>query len=139
MKASIIIGFFFTALAEFTSCSNAKTVIVPLSPNTKIEDTYTIYNGVRNAYRYTDGQWQRDETYDYVFDVIQKRYNNEWKSTKSLHRLHPNYDGRAGDRDQSMYFELQYSKGASDRLLHTDIFSSLGTGVGKSDPEFREQ
>ena len=140
MKAPIIISLFFAALAGFTSCSNSKTVIVPLSTEAKIEDTYTIiWNGVSNAYRYTDEKWQRDETYDYVFDVIQKRYDNEWKSTKSLHRMHPNYDGRAGDRDQSMYFELKYAKGASDRLLRTDIFSSLGTGLGKSDSEFREQ
>jgi len=140
MKAPITIGLFIAVLGGFTSCSNSKTITVPLSQEAKIEDTYTIiWNGVSNAYRYVDGQWKRDETYDYVFDVIQKRYDNEWKSTKSLHRLHPDYDGRAGNRDQSMYFELKYAKGASEKLLHSDIFSSLGTGMGKSDTEFREQ
>ncbi|MEM8528181.1 MAG: hypothetical protein AAGG68_26290 [Bacteroidota bacterium] len=122
---------------SISSCSTSQ-VIVPLSESAVIEDTYTIiWNGSSEAYRYVDGNWQRDASYDYVFDVVQKRYGKTWKSTKSLHRLHPDYDGKAGERSQAMYFELDYElKG--DQLACT-LQSSLGSGQGKSDREFRKQ
>ncbi len=139
MKTRIFSLFILLLLTGCFSCSSSKTAIVPLMPKAQIEDTYTIiWNGVSEAYRYTDGQWKRDETYDYVFDVIQKRYPNQWKSTKNLHRLHPEYDGRAGDRDQAMYFELNYAAAANNQL-QSIIHASLGEGSGKSDKEFREQ
>jgi hypothetical protein len=139
MKTRIFSFFMLLLLTGCFSCSSSKTAIVPLTPKAQIEDTYTIiWNGLSEAYRFTDGQWKRDETYDYVFDVIQKRYANQWKSTKSMHRLHPDYDGRGGARDQAMYFELNYTAAANEQL-QTIIHSSLGEGSGKSDKEFREQ
>lgn len=139
MKTRTFSFFILLLLTGCFSCSSSKTAIVPLTPKAQIEDTYTIiWNGVSEAYRFTDGQWKRDETYDYVFDVIQKRYPNQWKSTKSLHRLHPDYDGRGGERDQAMYFELNYAAAANDQL-QSIIHASLGEGNGKSDKEFREQ
>lgn len=121
-------------------CSTSKKAIVPLSNSLVIEDTYTvIWNGISKAYRYKDGNWQRAESYDYIFDVTQKRYPDTWKSIKNLHRLHPDYDGRAGERSQTMYFEIKYKSKNNNNELSSFIYSSLGQGDGSSDKEFREQ
>lgn len=135
MKAIISLVFITLFL---TSCGPGLKIVVPLSPQAKVEDTYTIiWNGTSEAYRYVEGEWQRDSTYDYVFDVVQKRYPKQWKSVKNLHRLHPDYDGRAGQRSQAMYFELNYQRREQD--IQALISSSLGKGQGTSDREFREQ
>lgn len=118
------------------SRSTGQTTI-PFSRSLELEDTYTIiWNGISKAYRYQNGQWVRAENYDYQFDVIQKRYENNWKSIKSLHRIHPNYDGKAGERDQTMYFELTYQ--LVDGKVQSMVRSSIGDGTGKTDTEFRE-
>lgn len=121
----------------FTSCSSAKKVTIPVESKISFEDTYTIiWNGYSKAYVYKEGNWQRAETFDYYFDVIQKRYDQEWKSVKSLHRIHPNYNGKAGQRDQTMYFGLQY-KGIQNGQVDGQIQSSLGDGFLTTDAEFR--
>lgn len=116
-----------------------KTAIVPTIANSDFEDTYTIiWNGKSEAYIYAGGKYVRNETYDYVFNVVQKRYDNKWKSTKTLHRNHPEYDFRGGQRSQTMYFEIDYFKNGESKaglILNT----SLGEGKGVTDMEFREQ
>lgn len=134
---SISILVLFTLF--LTSCSNqTQRIIVPLNTAAAIEDTYTIiWNGESKAFRYVEGKWERDVSYDYVFDVVQKRYEKTWKSVKNLHRLHPDYDGKAGTRSQSMYFELAYE--LKNNGLISTLTSSLGNGEGTSDRTFREQ
>lgn len=125
-----------------SACSTVnKTAIVPITPKLEFEDAaYTIiWNGKSEAYMYVDGQYVRNETYDYVFNVIQKRYDNTWKSTKTLHRNHPNYDYRGGQRSQTMYFEINYSQFEKQVKLKSTLHTSLGEGNGFSDLEFREQ
>jgi hypothetical protein len=119
-------------------CSTAQKNVIPFNNKAVVEDTYTIiWNGTSEAYRYTDGKWSRAENYDYQFNVTQKRYGNTWKSVKSLHRLHPDYDGKAGDRDQTMYFEVAYKNLRENKVLSV-ISSSLGDGAGTTDKEFRQ-
>lgn len=120
------------------SCSTSKQVIVPLSESIELDDTYTIiWNGISKAYLYENGQWLRAENYDYQFNVVQKRYDNHWKSVKSLNRIHPAYDGKAGNRDQTMYFDVVY-KNLIDGKVQATINSSLGSGTGTTDTEFRK-
>lgn len=115
----------------------AQQSVIPPSSNLEFDDAYTIiWNGISKAYRYENEQWVRAEAYDYQFDVIQKRYENQWKSVKSLHRIHPDYDGKAGERDQTMYFEVLY-KSLQDAKVQSVIQSSIGNGTGSSDVEFR--
>lgn len=120
------------------SCSSSlKFNSVPLSSALQHEDTYTIiWNGKSEAYRYVNGAYQRDVSYDYQFNVIQKRYNGVWKSIKTLHRLHPDYDFRAGQRSQTMYFEIAFQ--TREQMKSIALNSSLGKGKGESDKEFRE-
>jgi hypothetical protein len=127
------------SLIGFAACSSPKKIIVPLSAKAMVEDTYTIiWNGTSQAYRYVSNKWVRAENYDYTFDVVQKRYDNQWKSVKSLHRQHPAYDGKAGARDQAMYFELAFKSLAESKIL-SEIQSSLGNGTGYTDREFKNQ
>ena len=102
------------------------------------ENPYTIiWNGTSQAYRFKSGDWIREEGYDYEFTVVQKRYQKHWESIKSLQRSHPNYDGKAGDRQQTMNFQLLYD-GIQDGKVSSAIASTLGAGKGSSDTEFRK-
>jgi len=119
------------------SCSTSNQVTIPVDDKIAFEDTYTIiWNGYSKAYVYENNAWHRAATFDYYFDVIQKRYAKEWKSVKSLHRIHPNYNGKAGNRDQTMYFGVTYNA-IRDSIVQADIISSLGTGVLTTDNEYR--
>jgi hypothetical protein len=134
----LIISAITIASMILASCSSSKQIIVPLSDSLDLDDTYTIiWNGISKAYRYENGQWVRAENYDYQFNVVQKRYDNHWKSVKSLNRMHPDYDGKAGKRDQAMYFEVTY-KNLIDGKVQAIINSSLGKGTGTTDTEFRK-
>lgn len=127
------------ALLTFSACSSSAPSVMPLTDHYDPgAANILIWNGTSEAYRWTDGAWVRDAAYDYRFDVVQERGQDAWSSVKHLHRLHPQYDGRAGDRDQSMYFALHFTPGAAGQVQST-ITSSLGKGSGTSDNEFREQ
>ncbi len=127
-----VLGALFLA-----GCASSKKMTIPFDRNGPFEDTYTIiWNGYSKAFVYKDGNWQRAETFDYYFDVIQKRYNKEWKSVKSLHRIHPDYNGKAGQRDQTMYFGLNYHS-IENGTVNGTIHSSLGDGTIKADKDFR--
>jgi hypothetical protein len=124
-------------LIILSACSTSRQVTIPFSKSLLLDDTYTIiWNGISKAWRYENGQWLRDEKYDYQFDVIQKRYDTVWKSVKSLHRIHPDYDGKAGDRDQTMYFEVSYNEMKEGKVA-ARIQSTPGNGAGTTDAEFR--
>lgn len=128
---SVLVALFLTG------CSSTQKISIPLDSKVSFEDTYTIiWNGYSKAFVYKDENWQRAETFDYYFDVIQKRYDKEWKSVKSLHRIHPEYNGKAGQRDQTMYFGVKYNSIQNGKVNAT-IFSSLGDGTLKTDNEFR--
>ncbi len=132
------ISIFALAIIWLAGCASSQKAVVPFSTKVVVEDTYTlIWNGTSEAYRFVDGHWVRAENYDYQFTVAQKRYDNQWKSIKSLHRIHPDYDGKAGDREQTMYFDIAY-KTLQAGKINTVITSSIGDGVGISDPEFRD-
>jgi hypothetical protein len=133
--AIVAITIFATLI--FTSCSTAKKAIIPVDSKQAFEDTYTIiWNGYSKAFVYKNDSWLRAETFDYYFDVIQKRYDKQWKSVKSLHRIHPDYNGKAGKRDQTMYFGVDY-KTLQGNVVNGLINSSLGNGTLKTDTEYR--
>lgn len=136
-KLSLYLGTIISFV--FTSCSTSNPVIIPTSnqlPSTT--DNYTIlWVGTGESYVYHDGQYQRSESNDYSFEVVQRRYGNAWKSVKNMHRIHPDYDGKAGKREQTMFFAIDFSKKGNE--IVSTLHSSLGNGHGVSDEEFREQ
>jgi hypothetical protein len=137
MKKTLII-ISATVLLWLTGFQVSGQVIIPLTDQVVTDDTYTIiWNGASIAYRMVNDTWERDPGYDYQFSVMQKRYDNLWKSVKTLHRMNPDYDGKAGQRDQTMYFELKYT--SRNDCVICDLNSSLGNGSGFTDKEFRNQ
>lgn len=122
-----------------SSCGTSSKVIIPTSETLPtIEDNYSIiWVGSGESYIYVDGNYQRNDSNDYSFEVIQRRYGNQWNSIKNMHRIHPNYDGKAGERDQTLFFRIDFTK-RNEKII-SKINSSLGNGTGISDNEFREQ
>lgn len=137
LSLAVLAGLTVVIALFLTSCVSSKKGAIPTTSKTAFEDTYTIiWNGYSKAFIYKNSTWERAETFDYYFDVIQKRYNKTWKSVKSLHRVHPGYNGKAGQRDQTMYFELDY-KTIRNGVVSGTIQSSLGTGTLETDNEYR--
>ena len=122
-----------------SSCGSSGKIIIPTSRTLPgIDDNYTVvWVGSEESYVYVDGKYQRSESNDYAFEVIQRRYGHTWKSIKNMHRIHPDYNGKAGSREHTMYFEIAFSK-QGDQIV-SKVNSSLGSGTGASDNEFREQ
>ncbi|MEN0051085.1 MAG: hypothetical protein AAF806_28740 [Bacteroidota bacterium] len=128
-----------TVAILFTACETSKQAIIPTNEDLpQNDDNYTIiWSGIGESYTYIDGEYVRSESNDYSFEVVQRRYGNTWKSIKNMHRMHPDYDGRAGEREQTMYFELDFSRKGNE--IVSTLNSSLGCGEGRSDSEFRGQ
>lgn len=82
-----------------------------------------------------DGTWRRTPAYDYEFSVEQRRYRDHWESIKSIRWRHPQYDGAAGPREQTWFFQLGLTP-AADHVVAA-VHSSLGDGAGTTDREFR--
>ncbi len=133
--------FHFAIIIAFliTSCGSTNTNAIPLSKELpSINDNYTIvWVGTGESYIHVDGKYVRNESNDYSFEVVQRRYDSKWKSIKNMHRIHPDYDGKAGEREQTMFFEIDFSN--LEGKIISKITSSLGSGTGQSDDEFREQ
>lgn len=138
MKQWPILAILALSLLTF-SCKSTSQAVIPTSktlPST--EDNYTIiWVGQGKSFAYVDGEYQRSESNDYAFEVVQRRYDHTWKSVKNMHRIHPEYDGKAGAREQTLYFEIDFSEKGEEII--SELRSSLGDGSGTSDAEFREQ
>ncbi|MCE9580347.1 MAG: hypothetical protein K8W52_44930 [Deltaproteobacteria bacterium] len=119
-----------------TSCAHPLPPMPTAAAPPPVADATLVWVGRGDAYRWRAGTWQRDAGYDYEFSVVQRRYRDHWESIKSLHRRHPDYDGRGGPRDQSMFFRMDLApEGAGVALA---IASNLGRGQGHTDREFRD-
>ncbi len=89
--------------------------------------------GYAQAFRFTAGSWVRVPEYDYEYLVLEKRFSDRWEVLKEIHRLHPRYDGRAGPRDQTLYFAVLTSP-AADGGLDLVVKGTLGSGKGHEKP-----
>lgn len=133
-------GFLFAAayLLFFSACSRRDGALVPLIGDVARDSALTlVWSGHGMAYRPRSGAWERDSAYDYAFTVVQQRDGARWRSVKTLQRRHPAYDGRAGARAQTLFFELDFHR-EGDSLV-SRVESSLGAGKGRGDREFRVQ
>ncbi|AKF08710.1 hypothetical protein [Sandaracinus amylolyticus] len=100
-------------------------------------DLTLVWHGTGEAHRLEDGVWQRRPEHDYELTVVQRRYGDRWESTKEMHRRHPDYDGSAGPRDQTLHFTVllpAHDEGGD--ALPLAIESTLGDGAGRADPRF---
>lgn len=96
-----------------------------------------VWVGTGVCERLVDGAWVRAPEFDYDFSVEQRREAGRWSSVKSLRRRHPGYDGSAGPRMATWFFELGVGSPGAQGVPLT-ITSSLGAGVGQTDRSFRK-
>lgn len=121
---------FIVSLVVLSGC--AAKPWVPVAAEETPEVTL-VWAGTGTCERYVDGAWVRAPEFDYDFSVEQRRLKGRWESVKSLRRRHPGYDGSAGERLQTWFFNLTLEDQGAVRIA-----SSLGNGAGTTDAEFRE-
>lgn len=117
-------------LLLFAGCAETlPTVHLTDSPSRSAD---RVLAGRGEAYRFDDGRWIRLPSYDYEFSVVQRFLDDGWESMKVIHRRHPAYDGRAGARDQTLYFRVQREETSPGAVLLRAV-STMGSGEGKAD------
>lgn len=118
-----------------SSCSSLHSPL-PLVEEVEKPLRTAVYVGAGAAYRFAHDRWERMPSYDYEFSVVQRFRDDGWESVKEIYRRHPGYDGRAGDRDQTLYFRVTTGPGGGNsRTL--DVQSSWGQGRGTADADLR--
>jgi len=95
-----------------------------------------VWVGTGECERVVDGRWVRAPQFDYDFSVDQRRSKDRWDSVKSLRRRHPDYDGSAGERTVTWFFQAEL-KPAEGARVPLEFATSLGAGAGATDPQFR--
>lgn len=111
---------------------------LPLSPAARSSGQTLVWVGRGECERLEQGSWRRVPELDYEFSVEQHRLGERWQSVKSLRRLHPDYDGAAGARLQTLFFDLELQGPDANGRVTTRLQSSFGPGRGSSDREFRD-
>jgi hypothetical protein len=97
-------------------------------------ESSAVFVGRSVAFRHVHGAWERAPGYDYEFTVVANRFPGRWEAVKELHRRHPDYDGLAGPRDQTLHFEMTASPtagGGTDLAVR----GTLGSGTGREEPD----
>jgi hypothetical protein len=116
-----------------SGCSSLRSPL-PLTEKAEKPLRTAVYVGMGDAYRFVRGEWERLPSYDYEFTVVQRFHEDGWESIKEIHRRHPDYDGRAGDRDQTLYFRVKTGPAEGNSwTLH--VQSSWGQGRGTADAD----
>lgn len=119
------------SLAACTSL-HSSLPLTDLPPQPSLSSS--VFVGHARAMRFVAGSWLPLPEHDYDFLVLERRFAGRWEAVKEIHRRHPRYDGRAGPRDQTLYFTVRTSP-ASDGGLDLTVEGSLGTGSGHEGPE----
>ncbi len=124
--------------AVAAGCSTPKPW-VPLSASALPDAQLTlVWVGRGECERLENGRWVRQPSLDYDFSVEQRRMGDHWESVKSMRRLHPEYDGAAGERAQTYFFRLDYGELDATGSVQAKVTTTLGNGTGSTDREFRK-
>jgi hypothetical protein len=124
-------------MAALTGCAPSAPRAFPTRVGPPaVPETTLVWVGTGEAERYVDGEWRRAPEFDYEFSVEQRRYAGQWQSIKSLRRRHPAYDGSAGPREETWFFNLEL-QAEQQGQLPVVVVSSLGDGQGRMDSQFR--
>jgi hypothetical protein len=123
----------FTVIFPLVACANLHTPL-PLTVAPPLAAlSSTVFVGYAQASHFVDGNWVPVPEYDYEFLLLERRFAGRWETIKEIHRRHPRYDGRAGPRDQTLYFAVQTFP-AADGGLDLAAEGTLGTGKGHEGP-----
>jgi len=112
---------------------------MPLSTSPILEGELTlVWVGRGECERLEGGTWVRRPELDYDFSVEQHRLGDHWESVKSMRRRHPDYDGVAGERAQTMFFRLDFSPTDAAGKVDAKLTASIGNGSGVTDRAYRK-
>lgn len=112
---------------------------MPLSASPIPEGELTlVWVGRGECERLEGGSWVRRPELDYEFSVEQHRLGDHWESVKSMRRRHPDYDGVAGERAQTMFFRLDFGPADPAGKVDAKLTASIGNGSGVTDRAFRK-
>jgi len=127
---SVLLALSFSLVA----CSSLRTPppSIDLPPPPALSSS--VFVGYARAFRFADADWVRVPAHDYEFLVLERRYADRWEVIKEIHHRHPRYDGRAGPRDQTVYFLVRTSP-AADGGLELAVEGTLGAGKGHEGAE----
>jgi hypothetical protein len=118
------------AAATFVSGCSSMTSSLPLTDvPPPAPASSSAFAGHAVAFRFAEGMWVAAPEYDYDFLVLERRFSDHWEAIKEIHRRHSKYDGRAGPRDQTLYFRVRMSP-AADGGHDLVVEGSLGRGSG---------
>ncbi len=120
--------------ASSAGCSASRsslplTDVPPLEPSSSI-----VFAGHARALRFAEDGWTAAPGDDYDFIVLERRFGDRRETIKEIHRRHPKYDGRAGPRDQTLWFSITSSP-AADGGRDLVVDSTLGRGSGHEDAD----
>ena len=115
--------------AVLAGCSSGRSPLPLTDSPPPVPLSSSVFAGHALAYRFVEKAWVAAPEYDYEFLVLERRFADHWDAIKEVHRRHPKYDGRAGPRDQTLYFLVRMSP-APDGGYDLDIESSMGRGSG---------
>ncbi|WP_426730583.1 hypothetical protein [Myxococcus faecalis] len=135
MKRWVVVPWLLFTFA----CASTAPGALPLRAEKGPEPEVTLlWVGEAQAERFEEGAWKRVPAFDYEFTVEQRRFGNHWESVKHLRRRHPDYDGSAGPREQTMFFRVDLGAVESSGRVALKLVSTLGPGEGTTDRAFRE-
>jgi hypothetical protein len=119
-------------------CGASQPALLDLRADPREEPLVTlVWVGRGECERFENGAFVRHPELDYELTVLQRRYADRWESVKTMRRLHPDYDGVAGPREQLMTFRLEVAPTEPGRAGGS-VRSTLGEGSWESDAEIRE-
>jgi hypothetical protein len=129
--------FIVFALAfPLVACSSLRTALPLTEGPPPPAPSSSVFAGYAQAFRFADTNWVRAPGYDYEFLVWERRYADRREVIKEIYYRDPRYDGRAGRRNQTLYFLVQTSP-AADGGLDLAVKGTLGAGKGHEDAEGR--
>jgi hypothetical protein len=123
----------FTVIFPLVACANLHTPLPLTDVPPPAALSSTVFVGYAQASHFVNGNWVPVPEYDYEFLLLERRFAGRWETIKEIHRRHPRYDGRAGPRDQTLYFSVRTFP-AADGGLDLAAEGTLGTGKGHEGP-----
>ena len=124
---------FFLVAVPLVACSSLHTPLPLIDGSPPAALSSTVFVGYAQASLFAKGNWVPVPEYDYEFLLLERRFGDRWETIKEIHRRHLRYDGRAGPRDQTLYFAVRTSP-AADGGLDLVAEGTLGSGKGHEEP-----
>lgn len=143
MKARSMFSVVSLWLAVLSStangCAGHARGVLPTREGPPAQPALTlVWVGYGAAERFDRGVWRRTPEFDYEFTVEQRRYADHWESVKHMRRRHPAYDGSAGPRELTYFFRIDLDAVDGAGRVPMRLTSTLGSGEGRTDREFRD-